>query len=501
VGEVDLISATANGLEALTIVVDSDSTLDDLILNTMTGLDTLTITGAGALEITNPLDYQVTIIDASANTGGVTLSIPAGSVVTITGGTGDDDVTVAGLADDDTVDLGDGSDTLGGTSAELLAIADPEEFLGIEFLAFSDALAGNFDLTDWAVTQVDFRGGITGAQTITAPGGANVLFSADSATADDDVTVVYSTNGDGTAGESVTVSLADEADDGGTITGDLVFDGLESATIDSTGGVAQEIGGILSLTSDVGGAGVNETINITGDSALIVTGVTSADVISATAMTGDLTLTLAAASTLTGGAGNDTLTGSGGSDVIDGGAGDDTIDGAGGNDTLSGGAGNDVITPAAGNDVVNLGDGEDVVDLAATAAGNGFDTVAGFGTDDSVDVSAFATDDDVTATVADTAVANQAVAGNNIFVVTDPDNSIDTAAEVLALFGGGGKPFGVFGNSINVVLFIQNTAAGGNTAVWYLDEDDADGLDAADVVRVATLTGFNGTIGDEQVNE
>lgn len=99
-----------------------------------------------------------------------------------------------------------------------------------------------------------------------------------------------------------------------------------------------------------------------------------------------------------GGAGNDTVYGGDGVDVISGadgddllynGAGDDSGDwplntewGAGawgdaGNDTLFGGGGNDWLGGGAGNDVFIF------------LAGNGHDSIDGFGDDDVLDLTAF----------------------------------------------------------------------------------------------------------------
>ncbi|WP_304621464.1 calcium-binding protein, partial [Roseomonas sp. 18066] len=60
-----------------------------------------------------------------------------------------------------------------------------------------------------------------------------------------------------------------------------------------------------------------------------------------------------------GGDGNDTIDGGAGNDILDGGEGNDTLNGGAGNDYLIGGEGNDTLTGGAGNDFVFGGGGND----------------------------------------------------------------------------------------------------------------------------------------------
>jgi len=72
-------------------------------------------------------------------------------------------------------------------------------------------------------------------------------------------------------------------------------------------------------------------------------------------------LTLSAAGTLTGGAGDDTLQGSGGSDVLRGGAGEDQVFAAAGADLVNGNTGADTVHGDAGEDTLSGGQGADVM--------------------------------------------------------------------------------------------------------------------------------------------
>ncbi len=124
---------------------------------------------------------------------------------------------------------------------------------------------------------------------------------------------------------------------------------------------------------------------------------TDGDLIDATAMTDDATVTFTGDEAGTIGAGGDTATfseieridlGAGNDSVdgsattggidVDGGAGDDFMIGGSGDDTLSGGSGDDVIIGGAGEDDIDLGDGDDVAFAGpgdTVAGGDGYDTL------------------------------------------------------------------------------------------------------------------------------
>lgn len=137
--------------------------------------------------------------------------------------------------------------------------------------------------------------------------------------------------------------------------GDDTLDGGEGNDT-LAGGLGQDvlIGGLaldcVAETRDADMTLTNSTLSFEGideDTLITVekvclTGGASANVIDASAFTGQ--------TTLMGDDGNDTLTGGSGADSLDGGAGDDLLIGRGGIDSLSGGSGNDVLddVPASG---------------------------------------------------------------------------------------------------------------------------------------------------------
>ena len=179
---------------------------------------------------------------------------------------------------------------------------------------------------------------------------------------------------------------------------------------------------------------------------------------------------------LRGGNGNDLIFASGGADSVRGGDGDDTLFGGtqndvvrgdDGNDTIFGGTGNDTLTGGAGNDEFFNGGGDDIVDAGAGSdtirSGTGDDTLTGgsggdtflFGADhdddvvddfsladDTLDLSATATDfnsiDDVAAaSTATTIGGNSGIlidtgGGNSIFLNGLSLNDLQSVTIILA---------------------------------------------------------------------
>jgi Ca2+-binding RTX toxin-like protein len=79
-------------------------------------------------------------------------------------------------------------------------------------------------------------------------------------------------------------------------------------------------------------------------------------------------VSVTAASTLTGGAGDDVITGGDGADTLNGGTDADRLDGAAGADTLNGDWGDDTLIGGAAADVFNGGAGTDVADYSARSS-------------------------------------------------------------------------------------------------------------------------------------
>lgn len=87
--------------------------------------------------------------------------------------------------------------------------------------------------------------------------------------------------------------------------------------------------------------------------------------------------------TISGGEGDDTIVSQGGNDSLDGNAGDDSINAGPGNNTVDGGTGADTVTVGGGNNTITGGEGNDVVN---DGAGNS--TITGDAGDDTVNLGA-----------------------------------------------------------------------------------------------------------------
>jgi len=386
------------GIETLNLLVSADSYLDD-ITNSTSDLGTLVISGAGALEVGSALDGATVSVDASANTGGVTLdfgsatadltvvgsagddslTFGAGQGVDVTAGAGDDVVDLAGdLANATNVDGGDGVDQIGLTVAELTAItADQADLLlNFETLRVSDALgAATIDMDDVNnYNNIVLAAGVSGAGVINnVADGATITYLGD--------------NGAGnlTVGDSTDLNVELSSDDGAA-SQDY---GIITSTTATSMSIASNAGdtttaNIIDITANI----VLETLTLTGDADLDLSGIaldnTALETVDASAMTGAVTVAVAGGVTdmgvaITGGSGDDVLTGGDSEDTIIGGDGDDTISGGLGIDALTGGDGADTFdynsdAESQGVTVDVIADfvsGTDVLDFNGVTAGVG----------------------------------------------------------------------------------------------------------------------------------
>ena len=342
IDEVDATSATALNIEAnadLTAADNSDLANDAVI----------TVTGAGDVDLAtlddNGAGNGVTL-DASAMTGAMTVTSGANTVSVTTGsgddvitagtgddtfalGAGDDTVTfAANLTVDDTVDGGEGVDTLAITGDLAAATITNFEALTITTDGANTAAAGDFD----TYTFVSANGAHTAAVTAytdeavvvdSSVALASLTITQDEVTAADvaNVTVNNSTN-DGTDGGETTTTLTSlVATSAETINLTLSTD---EANFDESNTVA--VAGIATAAAALVIDG-NANAALGGTVAL-----TNTD-IDASAATGDLTVTLGAAD-------QDLTTGSGDDTIVLGANGD-------ANDTIDGGNGTDKVTVAA----------------------------------------------------------------------------------------------------------------------------------------------------------
>ena len=339
---------------------------------------TITVTGDKNLTLAMTDTANVTTrVDASAFTGNLTLSGLGTTEINISGGSGNDTVTVANLTTKDTISGGEGTDTL--RTATAITATDGVGISGFEVLEVTgngvtqaaNAIAG---VTSVSVND-STNGTANGTITFSGMGASTALTVRSVGDADDDVTATLATN---TLADAISVTL-------GTATAAVTFnvltlDNYETITLNNAG-AASTVG---SLTS----SSVTKAV-INASKATTVTALAAASLatVDASASTANVTVgATSRASTITGGAGNDNLTGSGSADSIVAGAGNDTLAGGGGADNIAGGDGDDSVTGGAGNDVVDGGAGNDIfTDVALNT-----DNFAGGAGDDRFDITAFA---------------------------------------------------------------------------------------------------------------
>jgi len=98
---------------AETLSITSSGTANFLTLAAANNPKTINVSGSGALTLNANSETTITSIDASASTGGVTVSSMGASSLSMTGGSGNDSLDMGGtLTTADTIAGGEGTDTL-----------------------------------------------------------------------------------------------------------------------------------------------------------------------------------------------------------------------------------------------------------------------------------------------------------------------------------------------------------------------------------------------------
>ncbi|MEX6509205.1 DUF4214 domain-containing protein [Jiella sp. M17.18] len=130
-------------------------------------LNTITVAGAGKVNVVNTLGTNVTTFDASASTGNVSAVFAAGGDVTATGGSGNDFFNFnTGLTTGDHVNGGSGTDTVSVSNnaaydySSATNVAPLNALTSIEHLEFDGAggvILNGTTLTNTTITQFDFN--------------------------------------------------------------------------------------------------------------------------------------------------------------------------------------------------------------------------------------------------------------------------------------------------------------------------------------------------------
>jgi Ca2+-binding RTX toxin-like protein len=124
----------AAAIETMSIAATGENFVDVSAFAAITGL---TVTGDGSITAVVDVTALETV-DASGNTGGVTVDLTgAAADLTVTGGSGNDDITAG--AGDDTIDAGAGDDRVAFAAAALDNLDTVAGGDGEDTIAFADA--------------------------------------------------------------------------------------------------------------------------------------------------------------------------------------------------------------------------------------------------------------------------------------------------------------------------------------------------------------------------
>lgn len=413
-------SVSIAAIETLNISAAGTNTIGTL---TTAQAETINISGDGKLTAT-VATAAVKAINASSNTGGVTLTATANTAnLAFTGGSGNDSLELAygNLNKSDKLDGGAGTDTvivsgittterIGTTSADASGKAAAEglnaavnfETIGLRAAAADTAnvSANELSLTSYNLGGGSFnvdgiKAGSTFSVTGTATAADAALLNLDAATGVTSTTITLTAT---SAGEAV-VTTVNTADGFNTVN-------LVSAGSNTT---ANSIG-TLTLAD-------NSVVNISGAQAFAVT---TALALKTTVNAADLTGKL-------------------------------TVTGSGFNDVITVGSGGSALGASDGVDAYTLGAGKDVVTYTAvTQSGNGtlsFDTITSFGANDQLNLAAVATA---------TTIKSQA----SIQAAVNAGAPADFAAALaLAATAVGANGVGAFQNGGNTYVLVNEGAA------------------------------------------
>jgi Ca2+-binding RTX toxin-like protein len=396
-GSADTVSLKVSGHTG-NITVDADGTNDIETFNldasgTSSTIGVLLVKDSGSATTATKLvlsgDAPVTIgsgtalgaaiatVDASTRTASVTLTTDV-TAATVTGGSANDVFTfqvdgnvslIGGAGNDtfafgvsgntsgaytssDTIDGGDGNDTIKAYSADLAVSATQTKLSNVEALTYIDAAAAALDVTYYGAGLNTVNMAVASNSTVdfTLNAGASTVTTLNSIT---DSTTSFTVGGTGQA-DSVTLKLNSAAGTAALGTGIALSgvgvetltvqtlnnaESIASATLTGTGGAATKIAftGAKGITVHTAGKLEAKTVDASG--------------LTVSATDSGLTMVAAATTNLA-----QTLIGSGAKDTLIGGASNDSIDGGGSNDAITAGAGNDTVLGGDGNDTITFDD-------------------------------------------------------------------------------------------------------------------------------------------------
>ena len=481
----------ANEFETINIVATGSNTVTNLIQGTGVGAlaatQTVKVSGDGKLSLgATALAATVTTLDASANNGGVTATVAAGSgAQTITGGKGNATFLMgATLTTADKVDGGAGTDIIGvSTGASLVSGLQVTGFETLDIRGADNQTGANaFDVSKLSgITTLKVGGALNGtaaAQTTTvnnlAKGAAVEINAALGNAAGDTLEVNVKDSGAGSPNDVIDVLV--KGSTAINTTGVLAVKDIE--TVNLTADKSTAVGSVTHTVADLT-ANQALTVNVKAGTA----GLTIADLNATSLVLFDATAATAAVSVTT--AGGTAFTATNGVAFKMGAAADtlvltgSTI--AGGDFFVTGGAGGDKITlttAGAENEVLVYSAATDSQSGKTAAGATKFDVITSFD-----DAAAFVTDK------IDVKAFNIAAGQQSVFVKT-PGTAINDAGEVAAadqlnFFVNAGSKNGV---AVVAAADVDGNTAGAQAGVYVFVDANGDGnFDAATDMTVALV--------------
>ncbi|NQV84052.1 MAG: calcium-binding protein, partial [Rhodospirillales bacterium] len=356
----------------------------------------------------------------------------------------------------------------------------------------TSATGNIIDVSEYTTNATTLTGSATGVTTITGGAGADTITGGSAADtldggAGDDAFVYLLTADLFSGGLIVDTSVA-----GNTGTADKLQVGTSgTAFAIANTDVWTGITGVEQIVAAANTAAVTIALDITAQTALVntvnISAGTSAtgniiDVSEYTTNATTLTGSATGVTTITGGGGADTITGGSLADIITGGAGADIITGGGGADTINGGAGADTFHYTGGASV-------------AAATTEGGDLITGFASaSDELNLTAFG-QGYVTGDVVDGAGATAGIISGAVLMFTGgalgtaDQGFANSATDVVALLAdatSGNGNTGMTNFEFIVVTAAQTGAAAGGTNVWFVKDENSDGVIANTEVSLVT---------------
>jgi Ca2+-binding RTX toxin-like protein len=458
----ELITAikTANDA-AVQAAVDLTSN-DTAAINAAVAADTSFATLAELVEAYNALANPATYV-LTTGVNNFTGSAIANSF---------DASTVNSLSNGDTLDGGDGADTL---TATLNGLTLSVNSTSIETFNVT-ALTGASTLNMTSVSGLNTINVVSSNTDITFNNMQSVGTLGLNTSAADTVTLNFSNASMASAADDLLIDL-----DGSTATTVALTSAAGATNTIET--VSIDSGSVSNSLADLQTTGVGATtLEVTGDTDLTITAALDNEIttVSASSFTGGLTMTAGTGGVaVTTGSGADDITGGAGDDIIITGAGADTVTAtAGGDDTINTGAGDDEVTAAnniAASDTVTGGDGTDTLNFGANAADLSAAALAGVSEFEIVEVNGA-----ITVTVDTDAVT---AAGGSITInETGADANVTVSAAVAA------------GSSVilgEANAFTLANVDGNRVTIADEADNDADGLVSDESTETVTLSTTN----------